>query len=372
MHYHETVVHDGRLVALGGRGDATEYNGVFAATIHPTGDLGDWNLEPELPESLYRFAAVSVTRNGSDFLYVLGGLHGADYRANVYHSAYPAPPTPTATPTPSPTPIAAALDITLQNEPSHWVAPGEEITYKIAYHNANAQTLENVTIANLIPAHVELIPDSVQVDANGTYTYTGVHTGATILWSFDRLRSNARGEATYRVRRLLPTPPAVPRALTISKSAPEFVQPGALITYTLVVTNNTPFSLTNLAIVDTIPEGATFVRALGNARVGEQVAWDIPNLLGDRRITRQFVVRSDRTLVNSNYYVTSDEGPTAKGRQVVVTYVNGTDPPSSGDGVAIFNPGVMATWEAESQTHMSRSNPVSNPAFSNFLPVVAR
>jgi uncharacterized repeat protein (TIGR01451 family) len=164
----------------------------------------------------------------------------------------------------------------------------------------------------------------------------------------------------------------VPRALAIGKSAPEFAQPGALITYTLVVTSNTPFSLTNLAIVDTIPEGATFVRAQGNARVGEQVAWDVPTLLGDRRITRQFVVRSDRTLVNSNYYVTSDEGPTAKGRQVVVTYVNGTDPPPSGDGVTIFNPGVMVTWEAEDQTHTSRSNAVSNPAFSSFLPVVAR
>jgi hypothetical protein len=106
--------------------------------------------------------------------------------------------------------------------------------------------------------------------------------------------------------------------------------------------------------------------------VGEQVTWEIPNLLGDRVITRQFVVRSDRTLVNSNYYVTSDEGPTAKGRQVVVTQVSGTDPPPSGDGVAIFNPGVTVAWVAESQMYTNRSNTVSNPALSTFLPVVAR
>jgi uncharacterized repeat protein (TIGR01451 family) len=150
------------------------------------------------------------------------------------------------------------------------------------------------------------------------------------------------------------------------------VQPGALITYTIVVTNNTPFSLTNLAIVDTIPEGATFVSAQGNARVGDQVTWEMPSLLGDMVIVRRFAVRSERTLVNSNYYVTSDEGPTAKGRQVVVTNVNGTDPPSSGDGVAIFNSGATMTWEAESQIRTSRSNAVSNPSFSTFLPVVAR
>ena len=125
--YRQSVVHDGRLVLLGGR-DSTASSGlkrVDSASL----SLGGWTTEPPLPEPLYRFGAVTVRKYGSDYIYVLGGLSGTQYRTNVYRSNFPPALTPTATrtltptvtstvastatrtPTPTPTPTGAWADL---------------------------------------------------------------------------------------------------------------------------------------------------------------------------------------------------------------------------------------------------------------------
>jgi uncharacterized repeat protein (TIGR01451 family) len=330
-----------------------------------------------LPESIYRFAAVSVNRNGSDFVYVLGGLHNVDYRANVYHSAFPNPPTPTNTPTPSPTATPsptplAVVNIGLQNHPRRWVAPGEVITYTIFYHNASEQNLATVEITSTIPPNVELLPSSIQVPTGGTFTYSGSQPGATIHWDVGAVSANATGQVSYQVRRPALKPPVVPRPLAISKTGPATAAAGAPIQYTLVVTNNTAFSITNLLIADTLPEGAAFLSGSDNPQVGNSVEWTVPSLPGDSAIIRQFTVTADRTLVNSAYFVSSDEGPTAKGQAVVVTFINGTDPPPSGDGITIVNPGATVTWEVAGEIRSLESNSVYNPAFALYVPLVRR
>lgn len=377
LFYHENVIHDGRLLVLGGRGDAGEFNQVYSAEINADGSLGAWGTEPDLPESLYRFAAVSVNRNSSDYIYVLGGLHGANYRTNVYHSTYPNPPTPTHTPTatpsptPSPTPLAA-VNLRLQNHPQRWVAPGETITYTITYSNESAQAMNGVEIVSTVPPNVELIPGSLSAPPGVTFTYTGVQPGATIRWSVGDLAADATGQVSYQVYRPLPTPPVVPRALSISKSGPTSAVAGAPITYTIMVTNNTAFSITNLLVADTVPEGATL---LGNSQsVGAEnsVQWNIPSLPGDSVLVRHFTVTAAQTIVNSDYFVSSDEGPSAKGQTVIVTWINNTDPPPSGDGVAILQTGAVVTWRAGSETRSHRSNSAYNPTFELYMPLVRR
>lgn len=104
--YHQSVIHDGRLVLIGGR-DSTSSLGLTRVDSALTNALGDWASEPPLPEPLYRFGAITIRKNGSDYIYVIGGLSGNSYRGNVYHSAVP-PATPSATPTATSSPTATA------------------------------------------------------------------------------------------------------------------------------------------------------------------------------------------------------------------------------------------------------------------------
>lgn len=378
-YYHETMIHDNRLLILGGRGDAAELSAVYSAGIHVDGSLTGWTAEVDLPESLYRFAAVTVSRNGSDFVYVLGGLHGADYRATVYLSTFPevAMPTPTHTPsptptlTPTPTPLSG-INLSMQNNPRRWVAPGEEIAYIIHYQNIGAQKLDNVVIANTIPPHVELVAGSVESSNGGTISIAGNKPGDAITWNLGSLAAQATGNVGYRVVRPTPKPPTVPRALAIHKVGPAMASAGQPITYTLMVTNNTAFSITNLVLVDVLPEGAVYQSGSNHPTVEGAVQWNIATLPGDFTLVREFSVTADHTIVNSNYYVSSDEGPTAKGQAVVVTVVNGSDPPPSGDGIVVLNPGASVTWQVNGQSNANGSNRVYNPGFLVFLPVVAR
>lgn len=369
--YHESVIHDGRLLVLGGRDNLNEYRTVFAAPIHADGTLGAWTPQPDLPESLNRFAAVSVTRNGSDYVYVMGGLQGANYWANVYHSSYPQPPTPTPTATPTPQP-AELVDVRLQHEPQRWIAPGAEITYSVIYHNRGATTLESAEIVNQVPAHVELLPASIQVSASGSYTYTGTHAGSTIRWELGDVPPDGAGVVSYRVRRPLPPPPAIPRVLSIDVAGPTSATPDMPITYSVLITNNTAFPITGLTVVAALPAGATYLAGGDGLSEEGRLVWAVDELAGDARIERQFEVSADRTLVVYNYYAISDEGPTVSGQRVLVTQIGATDPLPPGDGMLIANTGAVLMWQSNGQPLSHKSNHAYNPAHNLLLPLVSQ
>ena len=74
--YHQALLHDGQLVLSGGRKDADPggWDRVDVAHINADGSLGVWQSLPALPRPLYRFGAASVFKNGSDYIFILGGL----------------------------------------------------------------------------------------------------------------------------------------------------------------------------------------------------------------------------------------------------------------------------------------------------------
>lgn len=375
LFFHETVIHDDQLLVLGGRNISNEFSNVYAAPIIADGSLGAWLPQTNLPESLHRFSAVTVTRNDSDYVYIMGGLHGVDYRNTVSHSTYPLPPTPTSTPTltPTPTPRPETLvDVTLHNEPQRWIGPGEEVEYTVTYANGSAIDLADVEIVNLVPPHVELIPESIQVSTPGSYTYTATAPGSAIRWSIGSLAADGAGQVSFRVRRPTPAPPAIPRVLAIDVTGPARSTAGAPITYSIVLTNNTAFPLTNLAIVAGLPLGAAYLSGGDTGPENDKLAWIVPALEGDETIQRQFVVTANHSLVLYDYYVASDEGPTAKGQRVLTTQVGDTDPPPPGDGVLIANTGATLTWQSGGQSFNSASNPVYNPTYGIYLPLVGR
>ena len=108
-------------------------------------------------------------------------------------------------------------------------------------------------------------------------------------------------------------------AFAISKKGPVTVTSGLPITYTLTITNNTFFTLTNVLISDSLPIGASYVS--GGTLVGTVVGWTLPELATMNTLTRQFVVTATTTITNSEYEVTSNEGFTATGQVPVVTVV---------------------------------------------------
>ena len=65
-----------------------------------------------MPKALFRHGAVVVPKNNSEYVFVLGGLQGANSQDTVYYSDVPN--TPTATPTSTPT-AAPVLSISIDN-----------------------------------------------------------------------------------------------------------------------------------------------------------------------------------------------------------------------------------------------------------------
>lgn len=374
VYFHETVIHDGQLVVLGGRSIAVEYADVYAAPINSDGSLGVWQPRLDLPETLHRFSAISVTRNNSDYIYIIGGLHGADYRANVFFSSYPEipTPTPTATPTLTPTPRPeTVIDLQLQNVPQRWVAPGEEIEYVITYRNRANIPFFNLDLMNVVPTGVELLPESIDLEGAGSYTYTVSGDTTVVHWMLASLPAEGTGQVRYRALRPLPTPPVLPRLLAVDAVGPATASAGEPITYTLTITNNTAFPVNDIVMVASVPAGATYLGGADESSPDSDiVAWRLPTLQGDEVSTRQFVVKAERSLVLYNFYATSDEGPTAKGQRVVFTQIGATAPLPPGDGVMIANHGATLSWDNNGRLVSSQSNSVFNPSYHLHLPFV--
>lgn len=380
LYYHRVVVHDGQLVILGGKNDSTEFSSVYAAPINGDGTIGSWTVQPALPQPIYRFAAVSVKLYDSEYIHVLGGVNGATVLNTVYHSDVPPAPTPT------PTLPSVSLNVRIENRPSHWIAPGEEIEYTIRYENNSSEQVSNVTVENVIPENTELINDSLEPD--GTVSSSG--GAGTVLWSFNEVDAGDSGEVTYKVRRVLPTPvSSVPRALNIGLSGPTSVDEGDSILYRLTVTNEVPIELTGIVVTNELPYGADYIEGSGGQLVdGQIVRWTLGSLAADSpgpprvpsTATFEYQVKAPHTIVNSNYRVVADApsgsgpGPVGLGREMVITQVGDTNPEGPGDGVIIVNDGAVVSWEYDGLRSQTKSNEVRNPGLQNFiyLPVAKR
>jgi uncharacterized repeat protein (TIGR01451 family) len=264
------------------------------------------------------------------------------------------------------------IDIDLYHEPQHWVAPGEEITYSFTYHNRSAAALEDAEIVNIVPAHVELLPQSIQASASGLYTYTGTEAGSTIRWQLGEVPPGGAGVVSYRAYRPLPTPPAIPRVLAIGIVGPASAAPDTVISYSVVITNNTAFPLTSLTVAAALPAGATYLSGGDGLSEARRVVWAVDELAGDTRLELPFAVSARQTLVLYDYYAISDEGPTAKGQRVLVTQIGATAPPPPGDGTLITNTGALLTWQSNGQTFSDRSNQAFNPNHGLLLPLVSQ
>jgi uncharacterized repeat protein (TIGR01451 family) len=109
--------------------------------------------------------------------------------------------------------------------------------------------------------------------------------------------------------------------VNLTKTAPTSVTAGSRLTYTLRLTNELAFSLTNLVITDAIPSGANYVS--GGTKVGQVVSWTVQSLAAGMSANVTFVVTAARSITNSNYGVQVEGGYLIKGLSPIVTGISG-------------------------------------------------
>lgn len=389
--YHQLVVHDGRLVALAGRDNDAEFNQVYSANINTNGSLDSWQPEPALPNPQNRFAAVSVEKNGSDYIYVIGGFSNNQLQTSVYHSAVPplptptSTPTPTATPTPMPTPTPpVSVYATLSSDPSHWVAPGEDITYTIVYGNDGTTSVSNAAIDSPIPANTELVTGTISSPASANVSASSA--GSTISWNIGTIAPNQTGTVMYTVKRTVNSEPSPDTPIDLEITGPTSAAANAPITYTLTVTNQ-GIDLRDALVSVTIPEESQYLANSANGTLnGNKIEWTIQDLLRESSTQFTFVVSAQQTIILKEYYAEAtipflNQITNTIEDKIIVTDINGTPPAGTGDDVIISNNSARLSWTYNGQLGSLPINSVVNPGAqsappvqnsSTYLPLVTR
>lgn len=356
----EVVAHDGKLVIMGGGLPGNvQFDTIYSAPINTDGSLGNWQLEQaRLPKRIYRFAAVTIPRYSSNFVYIVGGNQGGTPLDEVYHSNVP-------TPEPTPTPTPGVDYIRLSSEPSAELQSGQQLLYRIDYKNGTFP-LSNVVITNTVPDGVVLVPDSEQPLPDNIEKFA--QDGAVLTWKVKGdLAVNQSGTLSYQVA--FPTP----TGLTITKSAPTTVEPNGLIEYDIIVQNNTPNIVTNLIITDQVPSNTQYVIAVNGSYNAPTASWSVDELNKNDSLTVTLIVRAGNdTVTNNRYAVKTAEDLFAEGREVI-TYIAGssTIPPVVTRGNLLRNEGAVISWIYNGIPGNKRSNSVLNPA-TLYMPVMAK
>ena len=375
-YYHSSVVHDGRLVVLGGKMRSQQASqSVLAAVIRSDGSLGAWKKEADLPIPLYRFAALSTNRYGSDYLFVIGGISGSALQGNVYYSTLPSAPTATPTPMPTatPTPVPELL-LSMENGSQQWLAPGDDVEYIVSFRTLDT-ALANVQISAEVPQGTELLPDTIKSSNNAPFTFSGINAKSDITWQIGTLESNAQGSVSYRVMRPRKLNSET-RILEIDVEGPATAEADEPISYTITLSNNShSLPLSTVVVTSTLPTRATFLHAADSPAVDLSVAdrtivWKVSRLNAEAVVTLEFSVSAKRSIVFSNVYASALGGVRSRNESVVITKVADSTLPPEGDGHTIINQGATATWESAAGRGYGESNRVMNPTHKVLLPLI--
>jgi RHS repeat-associated protein/uncharacterized repeat protein (TIGR01451 family) len=113
-------------------------------------------------------------------------------------------------------------------------------------------------------------------------------------------------------------------------ASPEPVPAGDNLTYTYSYANNGTSDLTNLTIVDTLPEGTTFVSATGGGAYDEvenQVTWSLGTLIPNGEGSVEMVVQVDGgiqegTEIQNTYNISSDQSLCTESTPTVTSTVS--------------------------------------------------
>jgi uncharacterized repeat protein (TIGR01451 family) len=264
--------------------------------------------------------------------------NGTSSIASAQTAAVAGAPTTTAvTSVPAPT-----LLVTDAPDP---VAAGANLTYTLTYGNTGTMDATGVVISDAVPANTTF----VSATAGGTFS------AGAVTWTLGNLAVGATGSVQMVVQVTSPlangtvisnsaasidttqTSPVTAAAdtttvtsspvLSVSASdAPDPVQAGANLTYTLAYGNSGNAGATGVIISDTLPANTTFVSATGGGTLsGSVVNWSVGTLAGGGSGSVQLVVKvnaplaNGTTLTNGTYNIDSTQTTPVAGAAITTT-----------------------------------------------------
>ncbi|HHY58600.1 MAG TPA: DNRLRE domain-containing protein [Chloroflexi bacterium] len=285
---------------------------------------------------------------------------------------------------PPPTPTPGTKYVSLQNDPTGELIPGSALTYTVIVSNG-PYTLNNIVVTNTVPVPLVILSDTIDDGAMGWQHHIA---GQEISWTLSQLFPNDFAQLHYQAARPTPAPTATPTTLAITKSGPQVVPPGELITYTLRVNNQTPHTLTDVTITDTLPTAFTVVDSGGGltTTLPAQLVWqETTPLVSGALLTRTFSGRPQGAVtevVNADYQVhatiahsDTQETIAAVGTLSVTTLITIT--PAAMLAPVIINTGACVRWEyavtgEPFQSGVQCSGPTFNPLRAQWLPFISR
>ncbi len=204
------------------------------------------------------------------------------------------------------------------------VPVGQPLTYTVTITNNGPVAVASVTLTDKLPANTVFVssippaPDCTQVskvitctlglldvNANTTVTIVVTPTVDGIITNTATVTGSGNDLVTGN-NVATQTTTVLPAAnLSISKSdAPDPVNAGNILTYTLTVVNNGPSSAQNVVVTDTLPlsVSVTNVDPTTNTQIGQQVGWNL-GLLNNgetRRLTVAVTVDSNASGIITN------------------------------------------------------------------------
>lgn len=227
---------------------------------------------------------------------------------------------------------APVLSIVKTAAPSP-VLSGDLLTYTLTYSNTGTDTALGTVITDPLP------PLTTFVSA----THGGTFAGGVVTWNLGSVPAGTTASVQFVVRIDSPlssgtqitnsgyvidcaqNPPVTGPPVTVvvqsshqlavtKTAAPNPVQAGGLLTYTLVCTCSGTAPVTNVVVTDPVPAHTTFVSAtLGGTFSGGAVRWELGTLNpGDTR-AMAFTVRVDSPILDGLLIV--NEGYSADGDQ---------------------------------------------------------
>lgn len=347
---------------VSGRIDNTD---IYDITTANSGEPADSCDQPSVPEDNPDLAEPQATPTETP-------LPTATATPTLTFTPLPTLP-PTATPTPSPVP---PFVMQLNNEPRAWVEPGSSITYKIQYEIGD-EKLDDVSLFSRVPEGVALIPDSISTDNVERHEIETVDGIDTVKWYFGTIPARGQGEVTYQVTRLNQSRQSDSgerlfgaKAIEVTKNGPDSADPGELITYDLTVTNVSNNTLADIFVVDAVPYGVSYVSGGDAPPINDEISWWIERLAPGESRTVSYTVTASRSVMTRGYKVYNPEGLGVSSYDVISTVVNDTALPFEGDGIEIINNGVWATWYQSGQFNVGRAQPIQNPMYDFYMPLM--